>query len=79
MTMVAACRFPDGGVVIADTRATWAKGVAVFQDTLQKVIPLAAKIGVAFSGDVAAAEIVIRELRRRMRKKPSNRLLHKLN
>ncbi|GEM_PF-4650257 len=71
MTMVAACKFHDGAVMIADSRATWTQGSArVFQDTLQKILPLGRMMGLGFAGDVQAAEAVVRHLRLRIRAKP---------
>jgi 20S proteasome alpha/beta subunit len=53
MTMVAACHFADGAVIIADSRATWVgSGVPIFQDELQKILSLGPKIGLAFAGDI---------------------------
>src|SRR2546426_1758016 len=39
MTIAAACRFPEGVALIADSRATWKAGVfRRFEDRLQKVL-----------------------------------------
>jgi hypothetical protein len=79
MTMVAACHFADGAVIIADSRATWVgPGVPIFQDELQKILPLGPKIGLAFAGDVAAAALIARQLRQRLRKDEKARALRKL-
>src|SRR5216684_4294903 len=79
MTMVAACHFADGAVIIADSRATWVgSGVPIFQDELQKILPLGPKIGLAFAGDVAAAALIARQLRQRLRKDEKARALRKL-
>src|SRR3990172_785533 len=79
MTMVAACRVREGAVIIADSRATWlAPGTPIFQDVLQKILPLAPKVGIAFAGDVAAAALIVSQLRRRIHKKPRLRLIRKL-
>src|SRR5437667_8595491 len=72
MTVVVACRFPEGAVVLADSRATWVGGRKMYQDTLQKILPIGGKQGIAYAGDVGAAGLVVRELRRRIQ---SNRRL----
>lgn len=65
--MVAACCFHDGAVIIADTRATWLAGhVPIFQDSLQKVLPITRRIAIAFSGDVGLTESIIRGIRKRI-------------
>lgn len=79
MTMVAACRVREGAVVIADSRATWlGPGAAIFRDVLQKILPLAPKVGIAFAGDVRAASLIVSQLRRRIHKKPRLGLIRKL-
>lgn len=70
MTMIAACRFHDGAVMIADARATWLGRSAVFQDSLQKLLPLGPKTVVAYAGDVRLADKVIQRLRQRIKKMP---------
>ena len=67
MTMVAACHFADGAVIIADSRATWVgAGMPIFQDEPQKVLPLESNIGLAFAGDVEAVALIARQLRQRL-------------
>ena len=67
--MVAACRFRDGAVIIADSRATWDRGtLQSFQDALQKILPLGPKISLSFAGDVKAAALILNQLRLRIRK-----------
>ena len=79
MTMVAACHFADVAVIIADSRATWVgSGVPIFQDELQKILPLGPKIGLAFAGDVAAAALIAQPLRRRLRRDERARAVRKL-
>lgn len=79
MTMLAACRFRDGAVMIADTRATWLGGnVPLFQDSLEKIVPLGRRTAIGFAGDVQSAELVIRKLRGRMQKRPRLQFLGKL-
>jgi 20S proteasome alpha/beta subunit len=76
--LLRAARFDDGAVVMADSRATWVGGpVAVFQDGLQKIISLGPRTGIAYAGDVPATELVIRQLRIRMRDRPRLQLLDK--
>ena len=59
MTMVAACHFNDGAVIIADSRVTWEKPIGkVFSDTAQKIIPIAPKVALAFAGDVRLATVI---------------------
>ncbi len=77
--MVAACRFQDGAVIIADSRATWLGGNAhLFQDSLQKILPLGERTAIAFAGDVQAAGQLVHQLRKRISKKPRLRILRKL-
>ena len=79
MTMVAICRFPDGAVIITDSRATWeGSRPLVFQDTLQKLLPLAPKIVLAYAGDVTAAAIIAQQLRSCMKARVPSRLVQKL-
>lgn len=79
MTMIAACRFHDGAVIIADSRATWERGKRQsFQDTLQKILPLGPKISLSFAGDVAAAALIANQLRLRVNKRTRLRILRKL-
>ena len=78
--MVAACRAGEDAIIIADSRATWlCPGAPILQDVLQKILPIGTpKMGVAFAGDVGAADLVIRQLRSRLRQVPRYRLLRKL-
>lgn len=79
MTMVAACRFHDGAVIIADSRATWSGSrFQLFQDSLQKILSLGPRTAIAFAGDVQAADLVIRQLRRHITKKPRLSMLNRL-
>lgn len=79
MTMVAACRFKDGAVMISDSRVTWReRNERAFQDTLQKILPLGPKIAIGFAGSVQAANLVVQQLRRRMQKTERLRSLQKL-
>src|SRR6266481_2057638 len=72
MTIAAACRFPEGVALIADSRATWkAGGLRRFEDRLQKVLPLGPKVGLAYSGDdIRVPEAIVRHLRRRVSRDP---------
>jgi len=78
MTMVAVCRFKDGAVVVADSRATWQGSSRTFQDTLQKILPLGNKTSISFAGDVLAASVIVNQLRQLIRKKPRLLNLRKL-
>ena len=73
MTVVVACRFTEGAVLLADSRATWIGPRTTYQDALQKILPLGGKQALVYAGDVGAAGLVVRELRRRIR--ANNRLL----
>lgn len=65
--------------MIADSRATWLGGsVRLFQDSLQKILPLGQRTAIAFAGDVQAADLVVRQLRRRINKNPRLRIFRKL-
>ncbi len=48
MTVVVAYRFPEGVVALADSRASWVGRRAVYQDTLQKILPLGGKQALAY-------------------------------
>ena len=64
MTIAAACRFPEGVALIADSRATWkGSGPPTPDDRLQKIIPLGPKIGLAYAGDIRVPESIVRHLR----------------
>ncbi len=64
MTMVAACLFKEGGVLISDSRATKDdKGSYVFSDTLQKILYIRKNIALSYAGDVQIAGDVAREVR----------------
>jgi hypothetical protein len=62
MTLVAACRFRDGAVILADSRATWLRA-GVVEDTLQKVLYVGPRTGLAFAGSVDVAACVTEALR----------------
>ena len=64
MTLVAACRFRDGAVILADSRATWLRA-GVTEDTLQKVLYVGPRTALAFAGSVAVAACVTDALRKR--------------
>ena len=63
MTMVIGCHFPEGVVLLADSRASWVEGEksqdTIYQDTLQKILPLAEGMVIGFAGDVACALAVM--------------------
>ncbi|MBL0351127.1 MAG: hypothetical protein IPP68_12285 [Elusimicrobia bacterium] len=82
MTMVAACLFKDGGVIIADSRATLldpkaGKAVAV-QDVLQKILPINRRLGLAYAGDVSTVGVIARHVRQQIKDKPRLGLVGKL-
>jgi hypothetical protein len=65
--------------MIADSRATWlVRDTSLLQDSLQKILPLGERTGIAFTGDVNAAELIVRKLRQRIAKKPKLHILTKL-
>ena len=64
MTLVAACHFRDGAVILADSRATWLRA-GVVEDTLQKVLYVGPRTGLAFAGSVDVAACVTEALRKR--------------
>ena len=69
MTMVAACHFDDGAIVIADSRVTWEKAFGkVFSDTAQKIFPLAPKVALAFAGDVLLATNIAKQMKASFKK-----------
>lgn len=72
MTIAAACRFPEGVALIADSRATWGPRVAKrFEDRLQKILPLGRKVGLAYAGDdIRVPEAIARHLRGRIARDP---------
>lgn len=79
MTMVAGYHSEEGIVLISDSRVTWgAEKDQHFQDSLQKIVPLADGLVLAFAGDVRAVERIIRELRSRIAKKTQLRVARKL-
>lgn len=83
MTIILACRISEGAVMIADSRATWERTTgqptpALYQDTLQKILPLGPRIAIGYAGDVQAAALIIREIRRRMKANPRLQILRKL-
>jgi 20S proteasome alpha/beta subunit len=68
MTLVAACRFRNGAVVVADSRATWiAPGSTrnAVEDTLRKILHIAPGISLSYAGSVEVARCVADALRRR--------------
>lgn len=79
MTMVAGYHSEEGIVLISDSRVTWGdEKDQKFQDSLQKIVPLADGLVLAYAGDVRAVERIIRELRGRIAKKTQLRVARKL-
>jgi 20S proteasome alpha/beta subunit len=74
VTLVVGCHFSEGAVVLADSRATWQTpgGKNVFEDTLQKILPLLPTATIAYAGDVSTATSLINSLSKRIQK--NNRL-----
>src|SRR5438552_12653243 len=74
MTIAAACRFPEGVVLIAVSRASWKVGaLRQFEDRLQKVLPLGRKVGLAYAGDdIRVPEAIVRHLRGRIGRDPKH-------
>ena len=69
MTMAAACRFANGGVVVADSRATWyGGGPTTYADALQKIALLTPRIAITYAGDVEVAATVIADLASRVQR-----------
>lgn len=64
MTVVAACQFRDGAVILADSRASWMKQGAR-QDALRKVLHITPRSALAYAGDVAVAACIANGLRKR--------------
>jgi 20S proteasome alpha/beta subunit len=70
MTLIAACRFQTGAVVIADSRATWTQPGSItgaVEDTLRKILHIGPKISLTYAGSVDEAGCVADELRRRVK------------
>jgi hypothetical protein len=66
MTMVAACSFNDGAVVISDSRVTWeVAGKYLANDSLQKIVNLGPKISLSYAGSVYLATKTIQHLRQK--------------
>lgn len=81
MTILAGFQFDNGVVILADSRATWVSQLGSplhFQDELQKLLPLDNRIAIGYAGDVQGANLIINELKRRMRRKERLRALQKL-
>jgi Proteasome subunit len=68
VTVVVGCRFSDGVVLLADSRATWTQGRV--EDRLQKLLPLGSKVVFAYAGDAVAADKIWRTMRFRIRAVP---------
>ncbi len=68
MTLVVGCHFPEGAVILADSRATWqiTGSKNVFQDTLQKLLPLLPTATIAYAGHVSTATSLINSLSSRI-------------
>ena len=71
MTMITGCHFENGALIVADSRITWqTKKDKILNDFAQKILPISKKGAVAFAGDVILADWIIRQIRKRLSKKP---------
>ncbi|EKQ52394.1 MULTISPECIES: 20S proteasome subunit (alpha or beta) [unclassified Clostridium] len=76
MTMILSCKYMDKGFLIADSRVTWKqKSNSIFEDTLQKILPLDSHSVIGYCGDITTAELIVRKLREHaVKKMKSNKL-----
>jgi 20S proteasome alpha/beta subunit len=81
MTLVVACRFQKGAVILADSRATWLAGgvESSVEDTLQKILVVGPHAALAYAGNVSVAACVVDELRRRGEFGPNKVVLGKMS
>ena len=64
MTMVAACAFHDGAVILSDSRVTSFAGLKkISDDTAQKIVKIGPRTALGFAGSVYLAAKVIEHLR----------------
>jgi len=77
VTVVAACQFRDGAVIIADSRASWLNQGAR-QDALRKILHISPRSALTYAGDVAMAACVAEGLRKRGALGPSRANLYKV-
>lgn len=77
--MVTGYHSNQGIVLISDSRVTWVtKAAKQLQNVLQKIVPLADGLVMAFAGDISVAERIYRELRIRIAKKEQLKIARKL-
>lgn len=70
MTVVVGCRFAEGLILTADSRATWTGPTALVEDRLQKLLPVTPAVALAYAGDARAAERVWAAMRKRISRRP---------
>jgi hypothetical protein len=79
MTMVAACSFKDGAVIISDSRATCDMPYGeCSDDRLQKIIRIAPKTALSFAGSGYLASKVAQHLRQKSKLNTRNQLIRKI-
>lgn len=79
MTMVAACTFKDGAVIISDSRVSWKHaGKDRASDNLQKIVPIGKNMALSYAGSVYLAEKIIGHIRSQASKKEKYRHLRKI-
>ncbi|HSX41889.1 MAG TPA: hypothetical protein VLE93_00895 [Candidatus Saccharimonadales bacterium] len=69
MTMIAAGRFIDGGVMLADSRATWSN-TSEEEDRVQKIVSLNDKIVIGYAGDVPLVNLILTKISEQIKNKP---------
>lgn len=76
MTLVLACYFKEGVVMVSDSRASLDYGFKRSpDDRLQKIVDIGPNKALGYAGSVKAAKLVIDELRRLTKKKKKLRLI----
>src|SRR5690242_11157268 len=83
MTIILTCRVPEGAIMLADSRAVWQRATmptmpGLSQDTLQKILPLGPRSAIGYAGGVDAANLIISQIRKRLRAKPRLQTMRKL-
>lgn len=70
MTLVVGCHLENAAILLADSRATWQSQGAknVYQDSLQKILPIAHQAIIAYAGQVDTAISLIGSLQLRIKK-----------
>ena len=79
MTMVAACTFRDGAVIVSDSRASWQEsGKNMASDNLQKIVSIGPAISFSYAGSVCLAGKIIEHIRKQARKNEKYRYVRKI-